>query len=61
MVFLRPVVLRDAIATDNLSNIRYQNMINSQVQTHVPASGPMTVENNMTLPPKPEPKAETKP
>ncbi len=61
MVFLRPVVLRDAIATDNLSNTRYQNMINTQVQSHVPASGPMTVDNNMTLPPKPEPKAESKP
>ena len=55
MVFLRPVVLRDAIATDNLSNNRYQNMIGAQVQSHVPASGPMTVGNDMTLPPK-EPK-----
>ena len=56
MVFLRPVVLRDAIATDQLSNSRYQNMINTQQQSHVPASGPMTVDNNMTLPPKAEPK-----
>ena len=56
MVFLRPVVLRDATATDQLSNTRYQNMINTQVQTHVPASGPMTVDNNMTLPPRVEPK-----
>jgi general secretion pathway protein D len=54
-VFLRPVVLRDAMATDNLSNNRYQNMIGTQVQSHVPASGPMTVSNDMTLPPR-EPK-----
>jgi general secretion pathway protein D len=55
MVFLRPVVLRDAIATDAQSNNRYQNMIDSQVQSHVPAAGPMTVGNDMTLPPR-EPK-----
>ncbi len=51
MVFLRPVVLRDAAAADSLSGDRYQNMIGQQRQTHVPASGPMTVDNNMTLPP----------
>ena len=51
MVFLRPVVLRDALSSDNLSNSRYQNMIDLQRQTHVPAKGPMTVENSMTLPP----------
>ncbi|MDI9331620.1 MAG: type II secretion system secretin GspD [Alphaproteobacteria bacterium] len=51
MVFLRPVVLRDAAAAENLSGDRYQNMLGLQRQTHVPASGPMTVENNMTLPP----------
>jgi general secretion pathway protein D len=51
MVFLRPVVLRDGLSSDQLSNSRYQNMIDLQRQTHVPASGPMTVENSMTLPP----------
>ncbi len=51
MVFLRPVVLRDALSSDNLSNNRYQNMIDLQRQTHVPTKGPMTVENSMTLPP----------
>jgi general secretion pathway protein D len=54
MVFLRPVVLRDSIATDNISSDRYQNMLGLQRQSHVPASGPMTVENSMTLPPIPE-------
>jgi len=51
MVFLRPVVLRDSVATDQLSNTRYQNMLGLQRDSHVPASGPMTVDNNMTLPP----------
>ncbi|MEY2622276.1 MAG: type secretion system protein [Pseudomonadota bacterium] len=51
MVFLRPVVLRDAAAAESLSGDRYQNMIGQQRQGHVPASGPMTVDNNMTLPP----------
>jgi general secretion pathway protein D len=51
MVFLRPVVLRDSLATDQISNNRYQNMLGLQRDSHVPASGPMTVDNNMTLPP----------
>ena len=51
MVFLRPVVLRDAAAAQSLSGDRYQNMLGLQRQTHVPASGPMTVDNDMTLPP----------
>ena len=54
MVFLRPVVLRDSIATESISSDRYQNMLGLQRQSHVPASGPMTVENSMTLPPAPE-------
>lgn len=50
MVFLRPVVLRDAAATEGLSNERYQEMQGLQRQSHVPPSGPMTVDNDMTLP-----------
>jgi general secretion pathway protein D len=51
MVFLRPVVLRDSLTTDRISSDRYQNMLGLQRESHMPASGPMTVENNMTMPP----------
>ena len=46
-----PEQLRDAAAAQSLSGDRYQNMLGLQRQTHVPASGPMTVDNDMTLPP----------
>jgi general secretion pathway protein D len=54
MVFLRPVVLRDSLATEGASNERYRNMLDLQRSSHLPASGPMTVENSMTMPALPE-------
>jgi general secretion pathway protein D len=54
MVFLRPVVLRDSLATEGASNDRYRSMLDLQRSSHLPAIGPMTVENSMTLPALPE-------
>jgi general secretion pathway protein D len=54
MVFLRPVVLRDSLATEGASSERYRQMLDLQRQSHVPAIGPMTVENSMTMPALPE-------
>ena len=54
MVFLRPVVLRDSLATEGASNERYRQMLDLQRQSHLPAIGPMTVENSLTLPALPE-------
>ena len=54
MVFLRPVVLRDSLATEGASSERYRQMLDLQRQSHLPAIGPMTVENSLTLPALPE-------
>jgi general secretion pathway protein D len=62
MVFLRPVVMRDAAASDALSNNRYQQMLGMQ-QTAQPGFNPVLGSGNApVLPaaPAPKPKEETK-
>jgi len=53
MVFLRPVVLRDANATETFSTGRYQQMMNTQSGAQVEANPVMPIENNISLPPPP--------
>jgi len=63
MVFLRPVVVRDAAASDALSNNRYQQMMGLQ-QAAQPGFNPILGSGNSpVLPPAPvpKPKAEAKP
>ena len=56
MVFLRPVVMRDAAASDTLSNNRYQQMMGLQ-QNAQPGFNPILGSGNSpVLPPAPEPK-----
>jgi general secretion pathway protein D len=50
MVFLRPVVLRDANATEVLSSGRYQQMLGAQQDAQKAPTGPLPVENNVSLP-----------
>jgi general secretion pathway protein D len=62
MVFLRPVVVRDAAASDALSNNRYQQMMGLQ-QAAQPGFNPVLGSGNApVLPPAPvpKPKAELK-
>ena len=55
MVFLRPVVMRDAAASDALSNNRYQQMMGMQ-QTAQPGFNPILGSGNApVLPPAPVP------
>ncbi len=55
MVFLRPVVMRDAAASDALSNNRYQQMMGLQ-QTAQPGFNPILGSGNApVLPPAPVP------
>ena len=51
MVFLRPVVLRDANATEVLSSGRYQQMMGAQQDAQKAPTGVLPVDNNVTLPP----------
>jgi general secretion pathway protein D len=63
MVFLRPVVVRDAAASDALSNNRYQQMMGLQ-QNAQPSFNPILGTGNApVLPPAPmpKPKSEAKP
>ncbi len=65
MVFLRPVVMRDAAASDALSNNRYQQMMGLQ-QAAQPGFNPILGSGNApVLPPAPaptpKPKEEAKP
>ena len=53
MVFLRPVVLRDANATELFSSGRYQQMMNAQSGAQVEANPVMPIQNNIMLPPPP--------
>ena len=53
MVFLRPVVVRDAIATDALSLDRYELMRNSQQQSQPETSTGVPVNASVVLPPAP--------
>ncbi|WP_281812522.1 type II secretion system secretin GspD [Limnohabitans sp. MORI2] len=56
MVFLRPVVMRDAAASDALSNSRYQQMMGLQ-QNAQPGFNPILGSGNSpVLPPAPVPK-----
>ena len=56
MVFLRPVVVRDAAASDALSNNRYQQMMGLQ-QNAQPGFNPILgTGNSPVLPPAPAPK-----
>ena len=50
MVFLRPVVLRDANATEVLSSGRYQQMLGAQQEAQKAPTGVLPVENNVSLP-----------
>jgi general secretion pathway protein D len=61
MVFLRPVVMRDAAASDALSNNRYQQMMGLQ-QNAQPGFNPVLGSGNSpVLPPAPVPKAKEEP
>ncbi len=57
MVFLRPVVLRDANATETFSSGRYQQMMNSQSNAQVEPNAIMPIGNNISLPALPPGKA----
>jgi general secretion pathway protein D len=54
MVFLRPVVLRDANATELFSSGRYQQMMNAQSGAQVEANPVMPIQNNIMLPAIPQ-------
>ncbi len=61
MVFLRPVVMRDAAASDALSNNRYQQMMGMQ-QNAQPGFNPILGSGNApVLPPAPVPKPKEEP
>ncbi len=61
MVFLRPVVMRDAAASDALSNNRYQQMLGMQ-QNAQPGFNPFLGSGNSpVLPPAPVPKPKEEP
>jgi general secretion pathway protein D len=61
MIFLRPVVLRDADATESLSNNRYQQMLGLQ-QNAQPGFHPILgTGNSPVLPPAPVPKPKETP
>ncbi len=61
MVFLRPVVVRDAAASDALSNNRYQQMMGLQ-QAAQPGFNPVLGSGNApVLPPAPVPKPKAEP
>jgi general secretion pathway protein D len=61
MVFLRPVVMRDAAASDALSNNRYQQMLGMQ-QNAQPGFNPFLGSGNSpVLPPAPAPKPKEEP
>jgi general secretion pathway protein D len=61
MVFLRPVVVRDAAASDALSNTRYQQMMGLQ-QKAQPGFNPILGSGNApVMPPAPVPKPKENP
>jgi general secretion pathway protein D len=61
MVFLRPVVMRDAASSDALSNNRYQQMMGLQ-QNAQPGFNPILGSGNSpVLPPAPVPKPKEEP
>ncbi|MCX8517630.1 MAG: type II secretion system secretin GspD [Rhodoferax sp.] len=50
MVFLRPVIVRDANASDVLSNARYEEMRNKQAEAQ-PAPSVMPINDSVVMPP----------
>ena len=53
MVFLRPVVVRDGMSTESLSNDRYQQMRDAQQQTQPMPSALVPINEAPVLPPAP--------
>ncbi len=61
MVFLRPVVVRDAAATDALSLDRYEQMRSAQQRTQPPVSNSVPVNEVPVLPTAPVPRPPAPP
>jgi general secretion pathway protein D len=61
MIFLRPVVLRDADSTGNFSVNRYQQMIGSQLSAKPGFNPVLNVGGSPLLPPAPVPKPKAEP
>ena len=61
MVFLRPVVVRDAAASDALSNNRYQQMMGLQQAAQHGFNPILGSGNAPVLPPAPVPKPKAEP
>jgi general secretion pathway protein D len=61
MIFLRPVVLRDADSTGNFSVNRYQQMIGSQLNSQPGFNPVLNVGGSPVLPPAPLPKPKEEP
>jgi general secretion pathway protein D len=59
MVFLRPVVVRDAAAVDSLSLDRYEAMRSGQAQAQPRPNALLQVDTAPVLPPPPAPRAPT--
>ena len=51
MVFLRPVIVRDASASDALSNARYEEMRNKQLDAQPIPSKAMPINDSVVMPP----------
>ena len=60
MVFLRPVVVRDASQTDAISQSRYQQMMGLQLQSQ-PAPNPVLGIDGAAVLPPPNAAAPTRP
>jgi general secretion pathway protein D len=56
MVFLRPVVIRDASGSDALSSSRYEQMRGVQQNAQPVPSSVMPVNDSVVMPPAPKPK-----
>ena len=61
MVFLRPVVVRDAVATDALSLDRYELMRSAQQQVQPAQNSALPVNESVIMPVLPMPKTTTAP
>ena len=53
LVFLRPVVVRDDVSAEVLSNGRYRDMQGLQTESHKPGTATLPVTNDQVLPPLP--------
>jgi general secretion pathway protein D len=58
MIFLRPVVLRDADSTGEFSVNRYQQMIGKQLKSQPGFNPALNVGGTPLLPPMPTPKSK---